>query len=240
VKPAKRAQTEMPVQPTLVRIQNHLEVALGNSEADAMAEAGRCIQCKKPSCRQGCPAGIDSKGFFWRGEVCCQTHGRGVRLSSEATPAAACRGGETREAAMPFDLRHDCIGVNWALVAETLQRVGMAHAEPEMHRRAFEASHTTVFVYDEAGKMVGFGRALCDGAYQAAVYDVAVLPEFQGLGLGRMILENILERVAGCTVLLYASPGKENFYRKLGFRLMKTGMAVFRQPEAMQAKGFTE
>jgi len=140
---------------------------------------------------------------------------------------------------MPFEIQSDCSGVDWVLVAETLKRVGMAHREPEVHRRAFEASHTTVFVY-EAGQLVGFGRALSDGAYQAAVYDVAVLPEFQGRGLGKLIMKNILERVAGCNVILYASPGKESFYRKLGFRLMKTGMALFSKPELMKEKGFTE
>jgi len=57
-------RTEMPVQPPFVRIQNYLEVALGYSEADAMAEASRCIQCKKPGCRQGCPVEIDIKGFI--------------------------------------------------------------------------------------------------------------------------------------------------------------------------------
>ena len=140
---------------------------------------------------------------------------------------------------MTFETKDDCSDVDWVRVAETLKRVGMAYAEPEVHRRAFEASHTTVFVY-QAGQLVGFGRALCDGAYQAAVYDVAVLPEFQGHGLGKLIMKNIMERVAGCNVILYASPGKEKFYCKQGFRLMKTGMAAFTKAEAMAKKGFTE
>jgi hypothetical protein len=37
----------------------------------------------------------------------------------------------------------------------------------------------------------------------------------------------------GCNVILYASPGKEDFYRKLGLRRMKTGMARFQNPGAM-------
>lgn len=140
---------------------------------------------------------------------------------------------------MTFETKDDCSDVDWVRVAETLKRVGMAYAEPEVHRRAFEASHTTVFVY-QAGQLVGFGRALSDGVYQAAVYDVAVLPECQGQGIGRMIMKNILERIAGCNVILYASPGKEKFYCKQGFRLMKTGMAAFTKAEAMAKKGFTE
>jgi len=41
-------------------------------------------------------------------------------------------------------------------------------------------------------------------------------------------------------VILFASPGKEDFYRKLGLRKMKTGMALFKKPDEMKEKGFTE
>ena len=35
--------------------------------------------------------------------------------------------------------------------------------------------------------LIGFGRAISDGEYQGAIYDVAVLPENQGKGVGRVI-----------------------------------------------------
>jgi len=140
---------------------------------------------------------------------------------------------------LEIDIRFECSGADWKTVSETLKRVGMAYEEPDVHRRAFEASHTTVFVY-HATRLIGFGRAISDGAYQAAVYDVAVVPEFQGKGIGTVIMEKILERLSGCNVILYASPGKEEFYRKMGLRKMKTGMALFRKAAAMTEKGFTE
>lgn len=140
---------------------------------------------------------------------------------------------------MQPEIRFDCNGVNWQLVANTLQEVGMAHYAPEIHQQAFEASHTVVFLYHNQ-QMIGFGRAISDGAYQAAVYDVAVLPQYQGHGLGRTIMQAILSRVSHCNVILYASIGKEPFYRSLDFRMMKTGMALFKQVETMAAKGFTD
>ena len=115
----------------------------------------------------------------------------------------------------------------------------MAHYAPDIHQKAFEASHTTVFVW-HAGQLIGFGRALSDGVYQAAVYDVAVVPEYQGKGVGSIVMNNILSNVPGCNVILYASPGKEDFYATLRFRKMKTGMALFKNPVAMADKGFTE
>jgi len=98
---------------------------------------------------------------------------------------------------------------------------------------------TAVFVY-HADRLVGFGRAISDGVYQAAIYDCAVLPEFQRMGIGTTIMKNILLRISHCNAILYASPGKEGFYQTHGFRKMKTGMAHFKKGVAMRERGFTE
>ena len=140
------------------------------------------------------------------------------RLSTRQSDAATLVGpgagdGRTATASatrptMEVDVKRDCAEVDWKAVSETLKRVGMAHHEPEAHRRAFEASHATVFVY-RGGRLIGFGRAISDGVYQAAIYDCAVLPEFQGQGIGTTIVKDILARISHCNVILYASPGKE-------------------------------
>jgi GNAT superfamily N-acetyltransferase len=140
---------------------------------------------------------------------------------------------------MELDIRRECSGVDWGAVSEILKCVGMAYDQPDVHRRAFEASHTAVFVY-HAHRLIGFGRAISDGVYQAAIYDCAVLPEFQGKGIGTKIMNNILLRISQCNVILYAAPGKEGFYQKNGFRKMLTGMALFKSGAAMRERGFTE
>ena len=133
---------------------------------------------------------------------------------------------------MELEIKTDCSDVDWQAVADTLQKVGMAHHAPQVHQRAFAASHAAVFIYEKS-RLIGFGRAISDGEYQAAIYDVAVLPESQRKGVGKIIMQAILERIKNCNIILYASPGKEGFYHKLGFRSMKTGMAVFTTPQAM-------
>jgi len=140
---------------------------------------------------------------------------------------------------MEISIKTDCIGVNWQTVSEILKSVGMAYHEPEKHKMAFDASYAKVFLYT-ADTLVGFGRAISDGRYQAAIYDCAVTIEYQGRGLGKMILEILLSRLQDCNVILYASPGKEGFYEKIGFRKMKTGMAKFIKSESMIDRGFTE
>jgi glutamate synthase (NADPH/NADH) small chain len=53
-------------QPAKVRIRNNLEVPYGYSEEEAVNEAKRCLQCKKPFCVGGCPVEIDIPGFIAR------------------------------------------------------------------------------------------------------------------------------------------------------------------------------
>jgi len=53
----------MPAQEPDVRITNFDEVALGYTAELAVAEAERCLACKKPKCVEGCPVGIDIPAF---------------------------------------------------------------------------------------------------------------------------------------------------------------------------------
>jgi glutamate synthase (NADPH) small chain len=55
---------EMPRQDPAVRAKNFEEVALGYSPEQALAEAGRCIQCPKRTCITGCPVGVEIPDFI--------------------------------------------------------------------------------------------------------------------------------------------------------------------------------
>lgn len=55
---------EMPCQDPKVRAKNFEEVALGYDKETAMAEASRCLGCKKEPCRQGCPVQVPIPQFI--------------------------------------------------------------------------------------------------------------------------------------------------------------------------------
>ncbi len=55
---------EMPKQPPHIRRRNFREVALGYTADLAVAEARRCLQCKKPICVEGCPVEINIPAFI--------------------------------------------------------------------------------------------------------------------------------------------------------------------------------
>lgn len=46
------------------RVKCFKEVALGYTEKQAIAEASRCLQCKKPRCVEGCPVNVDIPSFI--------------------------------------------------------------------------------------------------------------------------------------------------------------------------------
>jgi len=54
----------IPKQEAAERARNFSEVALGYSEEQALKEASRCIQCKKPGCKDGCPVNVDIPEFI--------------------------------------------------------------------------------------------------------------------------------------------------------------------------------
>ncbi|MBU2518458.1 MAG: NADPH-dependent glutamate synthase [Proteobacteria bacterium] len=63
-KKEKAPRTPMPEQKPEVRRRNFDEVPLGYTAEMALAEAARCLQCKKPSCQLGCPVNVDIPQFI--------------------------------------------------------------------------------------------------------------------------------------------------------------------------------
>lgn len=74
------------------------------------------------------------------------------------------------------------------------------------------------------GKPVALGRAVSDRGYVVYIADVIVIPEYQGNGLGRKIMESLMEQIKASMkpgyrimITLMAAHGKEKFYNKFGF-----------------------
>ena len=54
----------MPEQDPKIRATNFDEVALGYTPELAIAEARRCLNCKNPMCRNGCPVSVRIPEFI--------------------------------------------------------------------------------------------------------------------------------------------------------------------------------
>lgn len=62
--PVKTQKNPMPSQNPRERIKNFNEVALGYTEDAVLAEAERCIECKRPGCLKGCPVEVSIPDFI--------------------------------------------------------------------------------------------------------------------------------------------------------------------------------
>ena len=131
---------------------------------------------------------------------------------------------------MNIELKYDLDGIDWNEASEVFKLAPLGIKEPEKLRRSFENSFLVCFAFIEK-KLIGMGRAISDGEYQAAIYDLVILPEFQGIGVGSKIVGELHKRLPVETIILYAVPGKEQFYERLGYSKMLTAMARKTQDE---------
>ena len=77
---------------------------------------------------------------------------------------------------------------------------------------------------EASGRPIGIGRVIWDHGYVMYIADVIVIPEYQGKGLGRVIMEQVMDFIHEqlkpgykFMVSLCSAKGKEEFYKKFGF-----------------------
>lgn len=134
----------------------------------------------------------------------------------------------------------DHADIDWNVLSNLYRIAPLGDKKPEDLRISFGNSRYTCFVFDGA-TLAGAGRVLADGVDCAYICDVAVHPDYQGLGLGKQIIERLRDCSAGHRkIILYANPGKEGFYAKLGFRRMRTAMAIFADQARAIGTGLVE
>jgi len=134
----------------------------------------------------------------------------------------------------------NCNTVNWTELSNLYKIAPLGDKPSSMLKTAFNNSAFTYFVYDNK-KLIGVGRTLADGVDSAYLCDIAIHPEYQGLGLGKAITQKLLDNVKGYSkVILFANIGKEGFYEQLGFSKMTTAMAIFKNQDMAREKGLVK
>lgn len=129
-------------------------------------------------------------------------------------------------------------GLDWDELTALYRAAPLGNKNAAGLRTAFSNSMFRCFVREHR-KLVGVGRALADGADCSYICDVALLPSHQGLGLGKEIVARLVALSSGHKkIILYSVPGKEAFYRKLGFNRMNTAMAIFENQALALERGY--
>lgn len=136
---------------------------------------------------------------------------------------------------MGYKIQKTTENINWLKVSELLSYFGLSDLDAETQQKVFERSYAVVFLFDDE-ELIGFGRAISDGICQAAIYNIALDERYQGKGLGKKIIDELIEQVKQCNIILYTHPKTIEFYEKLGFSKMKTGMAIYNKDHLEELK----
>ena len=112
---------------------------------------------------------------------------------------------------------------------QLLQTVGWSRRPIRRVKRALQFSILVVGLWkhdEKFPRLVGFARCTGDGILEATIWDVAINPVYQGLGLGKEIMKYILRelKISGISkVTLFADAGVVRFYKNQGLILEPKG-----------------
>ncbi len=120
----------------------------------------------------------------------------------------------------PFDLIE---------LEQLLQSVGWSQRPMSKVRIALENSLLKVGLWrhDPAfPRLIGFARCTGDGVLEATIWDVAINPIYQGVGLGKLLMNYVnqsLRDIGVTRITLFADPGVVAFYLSQGWVLEPKG-----------------
>nr|YP_010337286.1 GCN5-like N-acetyltransferase [Pulvinaster venetus]UNJ16871.1 GCN5-like N-acetyltransferase [Pulvinaster venetus] len=109
------------------------------------------------------------------------------------------------------DLDHLCRSVGW--IERPIAKVQTAINNSFITISLFYKNQNNIY-------LIGFARATSDGAFNATIWDVVVHPQFQGKGLGKLLIKSIIKKLKNekiNTITLFADPQVVKFYNNLGF-----------------------
>ncbi|KAL3654345.1 GCN5-related N-acetyltransferase 1, chloroplastic [Castilleja foliolosa] len=99
--------------------------------------------------------------------------------------------------------------------------VGFPRRDPDKIRLALDHTDAVLWVeYEKTKRPVAFARATGDGVFNAIIWDVVVDPSYQGIGLGKAVMERLVTELLEkgiSNIALYSEPRVLGFYRPLGF-----------------------
>ncbi len=113
--------------------------------------------------------------------------------------------------------------VDLTSVSDLLEVVGMRARSIDAMAKAIRASTEVLVVYNDRNILVGFGRLISDGTYYGTLWDIAVHPNFQNLGVGRAIVVRLLAkcRSLGLSMIgLFTASHNRQFYANAGFAML--------------------
>jgi ribosomal protein S18 acetylase RimI-like enzyme len=96
---------------------------------------------------------------------------------------------------------------------------------PKTHEAADKGLQNSIYslLIKDCEEPIGMGRIIGDGGCHCQVVDICVLPDYQGKGIGKIIMEKIMnfidtELPESCYISLIADGPANHLYAKFGFK----------------------
>ena len=109
---------------------------------------------------------------------------------------------------------------------EIFNSVGWKIPSNRLLKISLENGVSVKYVLD--GKTIGMARFVTDGGYAGLIMDVVVMPQFQGNGYGKLLIQSLIDYIKTqlldgeeIMIQLLSAPGKQEFYSKFGFKVKK-------------------
>ncbi|XP_009774327.1 GCN5-related N-acetyltransferase 1, chloroplastic-like [Nicotiana tabacum] len=120
-----------------------------------------------------------------------------------------------------FNLHRSITNLNLDHLNSVFVAVGFPRRDTTKIQLALENTDSLMWIeYEKTKRPVAFARATGDGVFNAIIWDVVVDPNFQGIGLGKAVMERLVTELLGKginNIALYSEPRVLGFYRPLGF-----------------------
>ena len=83
------------------------------------------------------------------------------------------------------------------------------------------ANSNVIITLWHKNNLVGFGRATTDQVFRAVLWDIVVSKDVQGLGLGKVIVEELLndKKIHSAERIYLMTTDRKDFYKQLGFKV---------------------
>lgn len=109
---------------------------------------------------------------------------------------------------------------------DIINTIGWKCPSKRLLEKGLKSSLTVKYI--DNGQTVGMARLITDYGYMGLIADVMVKPEYQGKGIGKKLITNLisqanksLEDGEQMMIQLLVATGKVDFYKKFGFKEKK-------------------
>ncbi|MEM8884225.1 MAG: GNAT family N-acetyltransferase [Planctomycetota bacterium] len=121
--------------------------------------------------------------------------------------------------------RTDLDGFDWNWFRDVMMEGGWHNGRSaDQYRTAYENSAVVVNAFD-GERLIGTGRVLSDGVSNAYLMDLWTHPDYRRRGIGKRMVEILLEPLAGQHVYLHTDD-QQSFYAGCGFKQQPDGMGM--------------